>query len=275
MMSVQTKQGQVRFLPWGSYCVYTSFRIVSLNKNGVISNEPVGDCGPEVRRNLAKADIIRPCKASKISPRPPLFPYASSFEMTPFLFSEKVCTYSSWGRGGRGLINDAYQIARRNPSLPSRNPSHPSRWEGITFGFSTSFLITIMFLALGCSSNKTNSNQVKINLTPDKHALNITGLDPLIVQDINRDSLGGNWQSLVPVYKMPADTDMKNYQPIQPGKYQVKDSIVVFTPDTPFMARQIYFVRYYKFNTNTKAADYIMGRNKLRDLPYTDLIFKQ
>jgi hypothetical protein len=200
---------------------------------------------------------------------------ATGEEMMSSQTKQGPVRFLPWGRGGRGLINDAYQIARRNPSLPSRNPSHPSRWEGITFGFSTSFLITIMFLALGCSSNKTNSNQVKINLTPDKHALNITGLDPLIVQDINRDSLGGNWQSLVPVYKMPADTDMKNYQPIQPGKYQVKDSIVVFTPDTPFMARQIYFVRYYKFNTNTKAADYIMGRNKLRDLPYTDLIFKQ
>jgi hypothetical protein len=180
-----------------------------------------------------------------------------------------------WGRGGRGLINDAYQIARRNPSLPSRNPSHLFRWEGITIGISTTLLVPIMLCFLGCSSNKTNSSNIKINLTPDKHSLNITGLDPLIVQDISRDSLGGNWQSLVPVYKMPADTDMKNYQPIQPGKYLVKDSIVVFTPDTPFVARQTYFVRYYNFDTNTKAADYIMGHNKLGDLHYTDLIFKQ
>lgn len=180
-----------------------------------------------------------------------------------------------WGRGGRGLINNAYQLARRNPSPPSRNPSHPSRWEGITFGISTTFLITIILCSLACSSNKTSSNQVKISLTPDKHSINITGLDRAIVQDINRDSMGGNWQSLVPVYKMPADTDIKNYQPMQPGKYLVKDSIVVFTPDTPFVARQTYFVRYYKFDTNTKANDYIMGRNKLGDLRYTDLIFKQ
>ena len=84
-----------------------------------------------------------------------------------------------------------------------------------------------------------------------------------------------NWQSLVPVYKMPADTDLKNYQTAQPGKYIVKDSVVMFTPDTPFIASQTYFVRYYKFDANNKASDYILGHNKLGSRPYTDLIFKQ
>jgi hypothetical protein len=140
------------------------------------------------------------------------------------------------------------------------------------------FLLYLMLLSLllaSCASNETRTNPIKINLTADKHSINIAGLDNTIVQDINRDSLGGNWQSLVPVYKMPADTDLKNYQPAQPGKYIVKDSIVVFTPDTAFIARQTYFVRYYKFDANTKAADYILGHNELGSLPYTDLIFKQ
>jgi hypothetical protein len=136
------------------------------------------------------------------------------------------------------------------------------------------FLLFILF-TLGCAGSKHDARQIKIDLTPDKHSLKITGLDPLIVQDINRDSSGGNWQSLVPVYKMPADTDMKNYQPIQPGKYIVKDSLVIFTPDTAFTAQQTYYVRYYKFDANSKASDYIMGHNKLGSLRYTDLIFKQ
>ncbi len=116
---------------------------------------------------------------------------------------------------------------------------------------------------------------VKINLSADKHSINISGLDNAIVQDINRDSSGGNWQSLVSVYKMPADTDLKNYQPVQPGKYLLRDSVVVFTPDTPFTAQQTYFVRYYKYGTNSQASDYILGHHKLGSLPYTDLIFKQ
>lgn len=131
-----------------------------------------------------------------------------------------------------------------------------------------------IFLVFGCAGNKTEVRQVKINLSPDKHSLNITGLDPLIVQDINRDSTDGNWQSLAPVYKMPADTDLKNYQPIQPGKYVVIDSVVVFTPDTPFIAQQTYFVRYYRFDANSKASDFILGKNKLGSLHYTDLVFK-
>jgi hypothetical protein len=136
-------------------------------------------------------------------------------------------------------------------------------------------LLLIALFCAGCSSNQPKVNNVKINLTSDKHSLKITGLDPLIVQDLNRDSSGGNWQSLVPVYKMPADTDLKNYQPIQPGKYAVADSVVTFTPDTPFAAAQTYFVRYYKYDANSKASDFILGKNKLGSLHYTDLIFKQ
>jgi hypothetical protein len=135
--------------------------------------------------------------------------------------------------------------------------------------------LLLIFFSIGCSSPQKPSNSIKINLTTDKHSLQITGLDPLIVQDINRDSSGGNWQSLVPVYKLPADTNMKSYQPVQPGKYLVQDSLVTFTPDTPFIAQKTYFVRYYKFDANSKATDFITGHNKLGSLHYTDLIFKQ
>jgi len=180
-----------------------------------------------------------------------------------------------WGREGRGLINYVWQIASRNPSLLSLNPSHPSPREGINYLVVKAFLLMMMLFCFACTSAPVAVNNVKINLTPDKHALKITGLDPLIVQDINRDSSAGNWQSLVPVYKMPADTDLKNYQPAQPGKYRVTDSVVVFTPDTPFMVKQTYFVRYYKYDANSKASDFILGKNKLGSLHYTDLIFKQ
>lgn len=133
----------------------------------------------------------------------------------------------------------------------------------------------VILLCFGCSANKNSAPLLKINLSTNKRSISISGLDPLIVQNINRDSSGGNWQSLVPVFKMPADTDLKNYQPIQPGKYLVQDSVVTFTPDTPFAANQAYFVRYYKFDANSKASDFITGHNKLGSLPYTDLIFKQ
>lgn len=108
----------------------------------------------------------------------------------------------------------------------------------------------------------------------NERVIKISGLDNAVLQDIARDSAGGNWQALVPVYKMPADTDLKNYQPVQPGTYHVKDNSVIFTPDTPFVAHQTYFVRYYKYDTANKASDFIMGRNRPGGLHYSDLVFK-
>ncbi|MCS3736403.1 hypothetical protein FHS10_004370 [Mucilaginibacter dorajii] len=75
----------------GGYSMDTSFRIVSLNKNVVISNEPEGNCAPEVRRNLIKVDN-RPCEAYKISPRNPAFTSPGSFEMTFFFNKKDVST---------------------------------------------------------------------------------------------------------------------------------------------------------------------------------------
>jgi hypothetical protein len=73
---------------------------------------------------------------------------------------------------------------------------------------------------------------------------------------------------------MPADTDLKNYQPVQPGVYHVKDNAVIFVPDTPFAAHQTYFVRYYKFDAGTKVTDFVTGRNRPGSLYYSDLEFK-
>ena len=93
------------------------------------------------------------------------------------------------------------------------------------------------------------------------------------MQDINRDT-ASNWQSLFAIYRMPADTDMKDYQPIQPGSYQLKNNDLVFTPDTAFKAQQIYFVRYYNFTEHKGLIDYIKGKTQIGKIDYTDLTFK-
>lgn len=132
-----------------------------------------------------------------------------------------------------------------------------------------------MLLCTGCTMYMPPANKVSLMPTPDKRSIKLSGMDYLVLQDIGRDSSGAAWQSLMPVYKMPADTDLKNYQPVQPGTYAIKDSAVVFTPDTPFAAGQTYFLRYYKFDAASKPTDFITGHNKLGSLHYTDLIFKQ
>ncbi|MFD2864564.1 hypothetical protein ACFSYC_07655 [Mucilaginibacter antarcticus] len=123
----------------------------------------------------------------------------------------------------------------------------------------------------GCNPQPVvNAIQVKY---ADNHAVTITGIDAAILNDIDRDSVK-NWQSLLAIYRMPADTDMKDYQPIQPGKYLVKDGGLVFTPDTAFTAQQVYFARFYNYSGNKTLWQYIKGNTSKGQLHYTDLIFK-
>jgi hypothetical protein len=133
--------------------------------------------------------------------------------------------------------------------------------------------LLLIFSCAGCIS-KPKTPVIHVSMINNKHSVQITGLDNAVIQEIGRDSAGANWQGLMPVYRMPADTDLKNYQPVQPGAYLVKAGSVIFTPDTPFAAHQTYFIRYYKFDKANNGADFIAGGNRPGSLHYSDLIFK-
>ena len=114
-----------------------------------------------------------------------------------------------------------------------------------------------------------------ITLDSNKQTLKITGLSDAVVQDINRDTTTNKWQQLIPVYRMPVDTDMKDFQPIQPGKYWVKDSIIFFKPDTPFVQQQTYILRHYHYDEDYSIWGFIKGERRAGKINYSDLIFKQ
>lgn len=134
---------------------------------------------------------------------------------------------------------------------------------------SASLLLLIIF---SCTE-KPKAPAVHISLTTDNKSVKFNGLDNAIVNEISRDSIPGAWENLVPVFKMPADTDLKNYQPVQHGLYTLKDSSVIFTPDTPFVKGQAYFMRYYIFK-GENMWDYIKGKKRLRGVTYRDLVIK-
>jgi len=136
------------------------------------------------------------------------------------------------------------------------------------------FVFVVLLMALGCK-HKDKVPGIFITLTDSSKHLKITSLDYAIMQDINRDTTTNIWQNLIQVYRMPADTDMKDYQPIQPGKYVVSDSLVIFIPDTPFHPHQTYFMRYYQYDKGSNALDYIQNHQKPGKKQYRDLIFKQ
>ena len=117
-------------------------------------------------------------------------------------------------------------------------------------------------------------NAIHIALINNNRSVKIAGLNNLVIQEIARDT-ANRFESLVPVYKMPVDTDMIEFQPIQPGKYTVKNSALVFTPDTPFVKHQTYFIRYYQYGEGNSVWDFVKGKKTASKLHFTDLIFKQ
>jgi hypothetical protein len=133
--------------------------------------------------------------------------------------------------------------------------------------------LTIMVL-FSCTT-KIEAPQITITKTGN-NSIKFTGLDQAAIQQLENDSTSASsWQSVIPVYKMPADTDLKDYQPVQPGKYAIADNTVIFTPDTPFVNGQTYFVRYYDFAQGSSLTEHILHHSKMGQHAYTDLIFKQ
>ena len=133
-------------------------------------------------------------------------------------------------------------------------------------------LFLVVIISIGCS-NHPKPVDVKISLTDGNHSLKIAGFDKLIIAEIRRDTNNEAWESLLPIYKMPADTDMKDYQNVQPGKYLVQDSLVIFTPDTAFKKGQAYFLRYFQHDQGASAWQYLREKKRPRSLSYKDLVF--
>jgi len=131
----------------------------------------------------------------------------------------------------------------------------------------------ILLLLCSACVHKSAAPVFHIALTNNNQAIKLTGLDPAIAGEISRDSIAGVWQTLLPVYRMPADTDLKSYQPVQHGTYLLKDSAVVFTPDTPFVTGKTYFMRCYQFK-GENMWDYIKGKKRLGEARYNDLVVR-
>lgn len=132
--------------------------------------------------------------------------------------------------------------------------------------------VLVVVLCVGCS-NHPKPVDVKISLADNNRSLKIAGFDKLIIADIGRDTNNEAWQSLLPVYKMPADSDMKDYQNVQPGKYTVQDSLVIFTPDTAFKKGQAYFLRYFRHDEGISAWQLVREKKRPGSVIYKDLVF--
>jgi hypothetical protein len=119
------------------------------------------------------------------------------------------------------------------------------------------------------------AERLKIYLSKDSQAVCISGLDYSILQNLKKDSLTQeSWQSLFPVYRMPADTDMKDLQKEQPGIYQISDSVITFKPDTAFKKHHQYFVRFYGNGSNFIVENLIRSKTNLKGQNYVEVVFR-
>lgn len=132
----------------------------------------------------------------------------------------------------------------------------------------------MLCLSFAACRHRSQKQMISLSLYNHGKSLNFKGLEQLVINEIARDTNKQVWHSLIPVYKMPADTDLKSYQPVQPGKYVIKQNAIIFTPDTPFVKGKTYFVRSYQLGRGTSFADYLQGRARLGKLKYIDLVFK-
>ncbi|HTI60317.1 hypothetical protein [Mucilaginibacter sp.] len=134
------------------------------------------------------------------------------------------------------------------------------------------FLLLVL-ICFGCSS-KPPDKDIVITLTGNHQSLKISGFDRAIINEIGRDTSDQVWQTLLPVYRMPKDTDMKDFQKEQPGHYNIQDSLVIFTPDTPFAKGKTYFLRYYNYSGSKDAWQYVQKKKGTGGATHKDLLFR-
>ncbi|MBS1503483.1 MAG: hypothetical protein JST32_15550 [Bacteroidetes bacterium] len=132
--------------------------------------------------------------------------------------------------------------------------------------------LAIVIVLIGCSSHQ--SQNIAVNLSYSNRSLQISGFNKAVIDDIARDSSDGAWHVLLPVYKMPADTEMKDFQNAQPGKYKVTGNAIIYTPDTPFVKDQVYFLRAFDYSGARNAWDFIRKQKQKGSARHKDLLFK-
>jgi hypothetical protein len=136
-------------------------------------------------------------------------------------------------------------------------------------------LCFFILICASCHSPSTNESKVSIYLSKDSQTVCIRGLEYSVLHEMKQDSLTAeNWKGIFPVYRMPADTDMKDMQPEQPGTYQITDSLITFKPDTTFKKQQQYFARFYGDGSNFSTGNLIRHKTNLKGLNYTEVVFK-
>ncbi len=134
-------------------------------------------------------------------------------------------------------------------------------------------LCLLFCICLGCAKKPAQS-ALKVTVI-SATTISITNIDNNLLANTRQDTIANaQWQSLLPVYHMPADTDMMDYQNPQPGKYTIKNNRIIFSADTPFRKGQSYFARFYHFQDDSNIWTLLKGNWKQHTSQYKECVFK-
>jgi hypothetical protein len=132
-----------------------------------------------------------------------------------------------------------------------------------------------MIACVACNSTVKQDNTVSIHLSNDSQTVYISGLEYSILQEFKKDSLTTEtWHGIFPVYIMPADTELKDFQKEISGTYQVTDTTLVFKPDTAFKKHQQYLVHFYGNGENYSTVNLLRSKSKLKGQNFKEVIIK-
>ena len=133
-----------------------------------------------------------------------------------------------------------------------------------------------MMICVGChSADVSQHDNIRIILSRDSQQVCVSGIDYSVLQEFKKDSpTTAGFRQILAIYRMPADTDMKDYQNEQSGVYSITDSLIIFKPDTPFKRHQTYFARFYGHSLGNTPADLAQGKGNLKAPKFTETTFK-
>lgn len=108
----------------------------------------------------------------------------------------------------------------------------------------------IFFIILGSCSEKRSTEipaeTIKIKLSTDSSAIELTNVPDYIIDEFISDSLDySQWSNFFAVYEESKDAWMRDFQPAISGTYHIEGNKIIFRPDSVFSKGKSYFSRCY------------------------------
>ena len=130
----------------------------------------------------------------------------------------------------------------------------------------------LLLICFGCAK-KPGQSALKVQVV-DSNTISITNINNNLLANTRQDTIPNEqWQNILPIFRMPGDTDMRDYVNALPGKYAIKNNTIVFTADTPFHKGKTYFARFYHFQDDSDIWALLKGKWKQHTPQYRECTF--